>query len=364
MKKSRLKWTAALAVLAASAALAGAAEPTLRVGSPAPKLQTGKWVQGEPVKSFEKDKVYVVEFWATWCGPCKVSIPHLNEIHNKFKDKGLIVIGQDCWENDESLVAPFLKSMGEKMTYRVVLDDKAGADNDRGMMAKTWMDAAGQSGIPTAFIVDKKGLIAWIGHPMELTEKLIEDVLAGTFDVQKAAAEYETRQKNQSQVRAIATELTSALQRKDWDAANAKLDEVAKLLPESQRASLELTRFRILVSKGDYPAAYKLAERLSDENKDNAVLQNAIAWMIATGDGIEKRDLRLAEKIAARANDAAKGQNPAILDTLARVQFMNGKKADAIATQEKAVKTADDDLKPSLQKSLDSYRKGELPKED
>ena len=101
-----------------------AAEPTLKVGDPAPKLQTGKWVQGEPVKDFEKGKAYIVEFWATWCPPCRASIPHLNEIYIKFKDKGLIVIGQDCAERDESLVAPFVKKMGDKMTYRVALDDK------------------------------------------------------------------------------------------------------------------------------------------------------------------------------------------------------------------------------------------------
>src|SRR5678816_2605837 len=102
----------------ALAALAGfggssqaAAKATLKVGDPAPKLQVGKWVQGEPVKEFAKDKAYIVEFWATWCGPCRTSIPHLNEVHNKFKDKGLIVIGQDCWEKDESLVEPFIKKM-------------------------------------------------------------------------------------------------------------------------------------------------------------------------------------------------------------------------------------------------------------
>src|SRR5438874_238478 len=124
--------------------------------------------KGEPVKDFEKGKAYIVEFWATWCGPCRVSIPHLNEIHNKFKDKNLVVIGQDCWERDDSLVAPFVKSMGDKMTYRVALDDKEGSE--KGKMAETWMAAAGRNGIPSAFLVDTKGLIAWVGHPMQLKE--------------------------------------------------------------------------------------------------------------------------------------------------------------------------------------------------
>lgn len=167
--------------------MAVAAEPTLKVGDPAPKLQTGKWVQGEPVRTLEKGKAYLVEFWATWCGPCRVSIPHLNEIHNKYKEKGLVVIGQDCSEPDESKVEPFVKSMGDKMTYRVALDDKQGSK--RGQMLESWMAAAGRKGIPSAFLVDTKGVIAWIGHPMELKDKVIEEVLAGTYDVRKAASE-------------------------------------------------------------------------------------------------------------------------------------------------------------------------------
>src|ERR1051325_11733963 len=106
--KRQPKWIIPLlAVTALAITWAQAAEPTLKVGDPAPKLQTGKWVQGDPVKEFKKGNAYIVEFWATWCGPCRVSIPHLNDIHTKYKGKGLVVIGQDCFERDESLVAPF-----------------------------------------------------------------------------------------------------------------------------------------------------------------------------------------------------------------------------------------------------------------
>src|ERR1700722_962337 len=155
--------------LALAAGLSLNARATLSVGDPAPKLQTGKFVQGDAATEFAPGKAYVVEFWATWCGPCKASIPHLNEKYTKFKDKGVIVIGQDGWEQDESLVAPFVKTMGDKMTYRVALDNKEGSE--KGKMADTWMTAAGQNGIPTAFLIDTTGHIAWIGHPMPLKEK-------------------------------------------------------------------------------------------------------------------------------------------------------------------------------------------------
>src|SRR3954463_3704223 len=104
---------AALPALAADASK----DVTLKVGDPAPKLSIDKWVKGEPVKEFEKGKVYVVEFWATWCGPCKVSIPHVTKLQAKFKDKGLVVIGVDVWERDLAKVEPFVTEMGDKMNY-------------------------------------------------------------------------------------------------------------------------------------------------------------------------------------------------------------------------------------------------------
>lgn len=365
MKTNRLslKWTAALLAVMAGTFLAQAKDDaTLNVGDNAPKLQVGKWAQGEPVKEFEKGKAYIVEFWATWCGPCRTSIPHLNELHAKFARQGLIVIGQDVFERDESKVEPFIKQMGEKMTYRVALDDKT--SEEKGAMAKTWMEAAGQNGIPTAFVVDKKGKIAWIGHPMGLNEKTLEQVLQGTFDLKKAAAEREELQQNQAQLEKFSRALDKAMQAEKWDAAESALKDIEKLLPEEQRDGLAMARAQIYFGKKDYKGAYKLIEQLSDKNKDNAMLQNQLAWDIVTREGLEERDIKLAEKIATRANEAAKGKDAAILDTLARVQFMNGRKEKAVETQKKAVELADDSSKEQFQGSLDSYKAGKLPKSE
>ncbi len=363
MKLHKFAFAGALLAFAAGVALSPAAEtPTLKVGDPAPKLQVGKWIQGDPVKGFEKDKAYIVEFWATWCGPCKATIPHLNEIANKYKDKGLVVIGQDCWERDDEAVEPFVKKMGDKMTYRVALDDKS--KSDKGAMAETWMEAAGRDGIPSGFLVDKKGLIAWIGHPMELKEKTIEAVLDGTFDVKKAATEANTEKENMDKLRVIFTDLQKAMQAGKWDVANAKLTEAEKIVPENLKDSIQMARFAVLVGQKDYPAAYKTAGEISDAHVDNPMLQNELAWRIATDETLEKRDLELAQKMADRANTATKGKDAGVLDTVARVQFMRGKKDEAIATEQKAIDIATGDAKAQLQKSLDSYKKGELPKAD
>jgi thiol-disulfide isomerase/thioredoxin len=333
-------------------------------------LQTGDWVQGDPVKGFESNKVYIVEFWATWCGPCRVSIPHLNEVYKKYKDKNLVVIGQDCWEQDDSQVAPFVKRMGEKMTYRVALDDKQAEDKDskdhkaapqKGKMAESWMEPAGQHGIPAAFVINKEGKIAWIGHPMELKEEVIDQVLAGTFDLKKEAADFEVRQKNQAQLMSASRQFSAYMSVKQWDKAEASLAEIEKLLPEDDRAGLGPARVQIALGRGNEEAACQLAERLSKAQPENAQMQNQLAWELATHEGIKGSALDAAARIAERANSASGGKDPQVLHTCARVSFLRGEKDKAIELQAKAVELAEGQIKSMLQGALASYKEGKLP---
>jgi thiol-disulfide isomerase/thioredoxin len=337
-----------------------AAETTLKVGDPAPKLDVGKWVQGEPVKELAKGKAYIVEFWATWCGPCRSSIPHVNELYKKFKDQGLVVIGQNCWERDESLVEPFVKKMGDTMTYLVPLDNKATVE--KGAMASTWMEAAGRNGIPAAFLVDTNGVIAWIGHPMQLKESTIEEVLVGKFDLKKAAEDYAKEEAVQGKMQKLGSELNKAMQAKNWDAALAKTDELEKALPEENRLSIQFTRFNILLKKQDYAAAGKFAVTLSDAHKDKPLLQNAIAQTLVTDKENAKPDLDLATRIIDAGVQGSGSTNATILDTAARVYLMKGNKEKAVEFAQKAVDVADDDEKDEFKAKLEQFKKGELPK--
>src|SRR5262249_48920401 len=158
----------------------------------------------------------------------------------------------------------------------------------------------------------------------------IDAVLEGKYDVKKAAAAYETEKKNQAQLQTAWMGVNNAIRQKQWDDAQTKLDETAKLLPEDQQSNLDMMRLQVLFGKEDYPGAYKMASKISDSNKDNAMLQNDLAWRIATDPDIKDRDLKVAETIANRAQDGSKGKDPAILDTVARIKFMQGKKDEAI----------------------------------
>jgi thiol-disulfide isomerase/thioredoxin len=355
-----MKTSSGLGIFVAAASLllaAPVAQARLSIGDPAPKLQTGKFVQGDTVTGFDTNHVYIVEFWATWCGPCRASIPHLNELYEKFKDQGLIAIGQDCWEDSEDGVAPFVKTMGDKMTYRVALDDKT--QITKGAMAINWMEAAGQNGIPTAFIVDKHGNIAWIGHPMSLTEKVLGEILAGTFDSAGFAKEFEKSQQQALKRNELNQKLRTAMKDKDWDAADAAVAEMEKSVPEGSRFQYGPTHLQILLGRKDYDGAYKLAESLGE--KDMPGIQNAVAWLLVTTKGVDQHGLDVAEKIALSANKATKNEQSQLLDTLARAQFMTGKTKEAVATEQKAVDLAPDEMKDYLKKFLASYQQGKLP---
>ena len=181
----KLRWllpSLALAFLSAHASAAA-----LNPGDAAPALKVGKWMKGDAVEKLEPGQVYVVEFWATWCGPCRTSIPHLTELTTKFAGKATF-IGVSVFEREKTdeerfkKVGDFVTEMGSKMDYRVAADaaDKA--------MATNWMEASGERGIPTAFIVDKEGKIAWIGHPMGDLEKTLDAVVEAKWDAKAFAA--------------------------------------------------------------------------------------------------------------------------------------------------------------------------------
>jgi thiol-disulfide isomerase/thioredoxin len=157
--------------------------PSLKVGDAAPALTVSKWLQGAEVPRFVPGKVYVVEFWATWCGPCIVMMPHVGELQSEFRDKGVTVIGftsADERGNTAERVSQFVTKRGPQLGYTFAFEkgDKTNA---------AWMEAAGQDGIPCSFVVDQKGKIAYVGHPMFLGE-VLPQVVAGTWDAKAGAA--------------------------------------------------------------------------------------------------------------------------------------------------------------------------------
>jgi thiol-disulfide isomerase/thioredoxin len=156
-------------------AVACPATKAARLGDPAGPLAIKDWVKGKPVQLTGGTNIYVVEFWATWCGPCRTTIPRLSEMQAKFKDKGVIFVGIS--DEAADVVKPFVAEMGDKMSYNVACDDER-------MTSIRYMEAFGQQGIPTAFIVGKDRRVLWVGHPLADMEPALEQIVNGTYDLQ------------------------------------------------------------------------------------------------------------------------------------------------------------------------------------
>jgi len=338
-----MKLRLALAATLAISATHALAEPSIKVGSPAPPLKIAKWVKGSAIDSFKPGKVYVVEFWATWCGPCKQSIPHLTEMAKKFAGK-VDFVGVDVFEvqnpTDETYfqkVEDFVKDFGDKMDYNVCIDGKEGT------MAKTWMTAANQNGIPTAFVIDQKGSIAWIGHPMAGLDKVLDQVIAGTFDSQayakKMADDQAAAEKASAKMNAFITPYREG-RYADAVAAMDKAFAQDKTL-ELQFGTLKYQAMAIAGMAGANDYARKLG---SGVYKDNSAALNSMAWvMVQDNSPVKKPDYKLAATLAQQAVTAGEKTKDEMLtgyalDTLALAFFRLGDFDKALSNQERALK--------------------------
>ena len=347
---------------AGSTAAADASPPELGIGDPAPELEIGKFVTGSPVdRQLPGDKVYVVEFWATWCAPCRVSMPHLSSLQEEYGDQVAFV---GVTREDAETVQQFLdQEAPDGRPWREVIQYRLATDADGGT-SRAYMQAAGQGGIPTAFIVGRSNKIEWIGHPGRIDEPL-RKVVEGSWDRDAAVAAHEQQTQEtaaRERLQQLDSEISKLARAEKWDQVLDVLDQVEGEIGSSVR--LIRTRILVLERAGRGEQASKLRTELVEQSWEEASTLNNIAWTVAKR-GPED-DLDLAMRAAKRASELNDGTDASSLDTVARVHYELGNLDEAIRWQRKAVEhgAGRGQYKETLDQYLEEKQAAEKPETD
>ncbi|WP_197171763.1 TlpA disulfide reductase family protein [Novipirellula aureliae] len=269
--------TCTVLVSATATAQPSKLEPTLVAGSEVnlSSVMAAEWVQGEAPTTFEPGKVYMFECWATWCGPCIALIPHVNELHEKYYDKGLRVYGMSSWEDDKGKVEKFVQKKGAGMSYPVAYTGEGSA------FETEWLTAAGVKAIPYAFIV-RNGKLLLSTEASRLTDSLVETLLSGDEGAKQAAAEikaaYDARDKTESLIK----ELHSARRRGDVTKMAAIINELESLDPNHPQ--IPTLKLQLLVARKEWPAAVAaLNEMPASESKNSFLMMTGMRIAMSNG---------------------------------------------------------------------------------
>jgi len=356
--------------------------PEMTIGTEAPDLDIEFWVSDndgsfEHVTKFESGKVYIIEFWATWCRPCIAQMPHIAKIQKEYADQGVqvISISDEEVETVEEFLEREIRGDEEERTFGELTNSYClTADPDKSVM-KDYFVAAGQTGIPCAFIVGKTGLVEWIGHPGRI-DKPLKQIVDDEWDREAALVALNKAKEAQAKAlkeRRLLIKAMQGIQRLMQDGQQEEaIDLLEKMIEDEDYAfakdRFSMMRLQVMVMSGHEGTATAL-NQFTDKNRKNSQALNEVAWGIyerheAKGD--VPRDVLVAAKATAEAAVKAEPDSGAILDTLAHYMYIvDGDLDKAIEIQKKAVKfggVQEAELRPFLEQLLKEKETGNKPK--
>ncbi len=324
----------------------------LDIGDTAPNLRIADWVKGDPISTYQDNRIYVVEFWATWCGPCRAGMPHISELQEKHESNVTFV---GITDEQRSIVDNFLEKKADSRTaesegqtwddlmrYTVAIDAEDATST-------AFMKAAGENGIPTAFIVGYDGHIEWIGHPAGIDQPL-QQVVDRSWNREAARTKRVELRRLAELRQRIFQDIDQATSDKNWDQALQLAEELEKTIPDVPLK--KITRFGILLKADRIEQAKEVLDELVTNSEQNPNPLNAFAWQIATTTA-DKSLLQAGVEIAEQASELTNDKDANILDTVARLHYELGDLDKAIEWQKRAV-----DANPSseqIRQTLEKY---------
>ncbi|OWK43001.1 TlpA disulfide reductase family protein [Fimbriiglobus ruber] len=320
----------------------------LGIGDAAPPLKVDHWLNGAGPSEFERDKVYVLDFWATWCGPCIHMMPHLAELQREYKDQGLVVAPVTTTDdrNPMAAVSGFVRQQGPKLGLAFAVCNTEDT-------YRAYMRAAGQNSLPTSFVIDKAGKVAYIGHPMNL-DSVLPKVLAGTW---RGREDADALMKETEELEVI----LSTADEKPADALKALTGFETAHPDRAKQSSYQWNKLILLVQAKKFDDAKALTETLIPkmiEKKQAGALNDVrLLW---SDDKLNpgRKNIDLAVRAAEASRTIAGEKDPSAMFAVADASFKAGNKAKAVELTEQAIELAkEDDLKKFLKEQLFKFQK-------
>lgn len=298
------------------------------------------WLQGTPVKEWEKDKVYIFEFWATWCGPCLAAMPHMEQLHQAFKDNPRMqIIGVNVMDrkSPESL-KEFLKNRPAPLTYTMAVDVDGKKTREK------WLAPLNVDGIPHAFAV-RNGQLIWRGHPGKLSEEIMQAMLKPDFSAASLPSENPDAGARAWKLYRQASEKVGGMVRKDGKAgAQAFLKQIqdSGQFQQDEIIQLKMIPFLVLAQQRKFQEAQAALDDLCKEYPDNYRVQINVAGTLIEGKSVPagEMDAALVEKCLKRCIEISRKDNKEASlpwKLMAELREQQGNMKEALQNMEKAL---------------------------
>ena len=338
-----------LATISSPAALGQfAVRQALEPGDKAPELEVSDWITNgngkfTEVTKFEQGQVYVVEFWATWCGPCIAMMPEIAQLQKDYGEKVRFLSITEETPDEVIMLKERDFPDGSGVPFKTYMNQYTVAADPDGSTHTSFL-GTGSTGIPHSFVVGKTGEIEWAGHPAAI-DPVLKKIVNGSWDREKYYAV-------QKEIASLEQRLGQALQIDDYASAFDLSGELAAISEQEDQLSLRFKRSMLAMRLPGNDGRKFLKETFEEFSKEDGAVA-ALVWKIVQ---LKNSRVKVSEQILADALDAIEVEvktmptktsdqkmiKGATIDIMAHLLFVMKRLDDALMAQQKAVKLLDE----------------------